>query len=171
MRYLILTAAFFLLIPGFVSAHASMASLYATSGPHLIDVGYDPESPQVGKRFLIDVALRAGSETAPEVEYDSVWVRMSRERATYLATGVMNSSMGPTTLVITLPEEAEGTMTLAMRFEKDGVTVAEHNFELPVAPRERSLFENMYLIGGASLLAGLILAFIAVRIRRYTQGG
>jgi hypothetical protein len=158
-------------LPGIVSAHASMASLYATSGPYLIDVGYDPEEPQVGRRFLIDISLRDGGETAPEVEYDSVWVRMSRDRATYLATGVADSSMGPTTMVLTLPEESEGQMTLSLRFEKDGETLAEDSFTLPVAPRERSFFDYWYMIGAASFIVGLVLALIGVRVKRYTQGG
>lgn len=159
-----------LLMPASASAHASMASLYATSGPHLIDVGYDPEFPKVGQRFLIDIALREGSETGPVVDFDSVWVRMSQERKTYFASGIAQSLLGPTTMVITLPEAAEGPMTLSMRFEKDGEAIAEHDFEgLVVAPAPDPFSTREYM-----MLATLIALFAVITFmvaRRYAQAG
>ena len=165
------TIAVFVLLaaPLAVSAHASMESLYATSGPYVIDVGYDPVSPQVGKRFLIDIALRTESETGPIVDYDSVWVRMSRDRATYFATGVAQSAIGPTTLVLELPESAEGSMTLSLRFEKGGESLAEHSFDLVVLPPDTSVSVREYMLGGIALTALAAVLYLGLARKRYAQ--
>ncbi len=167
MRALILFG--ILLLPLSVSAHASMESLYAKNDAGiLIDVGYDPAPPQVGQRFLLDIALREGEETGPMVDYDSAWVRMSRDRTTYFASGIAESSIGPTTLVLTLPPVAEGEMTLSLRFEKDGEAVAEHAFTLTVLPPENELTTQDYALMGA--VGGLVIALMLMARMRYTQG-
>ncbi len=162
-------ALFLILLPFAVSAHASMESLYATSGEYIIDIGYDPITPQVGKRFLIDIALRTESETGPIADYDSVWVRMSRDRATYFATGVAQSAIGPTTLVLMLPESAEGPMTLSLRFEKDGDALAEHTFDLSVLPAETGITTREYVLGGSALSALGIALYLFISRKRYAQ--
>jgi len=165
-----LAALFLLISPITVSAHASMESLYATTSGYLIDIGYDPAQPQVGSRLLLDIALREATESGesgPIADFDSVWVRMSRERATYFASGIAQSSIGPTTLVMSLPEAAEGPMTLSLRFEKDGEPIAEHEFDLAVAPAPQPWTMREYALGGALACALACIAFLA---RRYAQG-
>lgn len=159
----------FALIPFCVFAHSSGTSYEADVGEYHVDVGYDPPEIYSGDRIVFDFGTFTTIERDP-VEFDYVWVRIRDAERTLLATGIAKAEFGPTSLLFVLPDDVVGELTVSVRYQQDGETLAETEFPLTVFSN-KSLFQIPFLlslaaagIGGAGLSAGI--SFILMRKRR-----
>ncbi len=154
--------------PSLATAHTLGASLEQAAGDYWIDIGYDPSQVTAGDRMIFDFNLAEAAATSTSVSYDYVWVRLYGDDRTLLATGVHRADIGPTTLLYTVPRDAEGDLTLSVRYQKDNTTLAESDFTLSVAPLEDSklLFGAIGIAFAAAVLgAGVAITFLRWRMR------
>lgn len=169
---LLFSIALISLVPGVLFAHGSGASFESRSDQYVIDIGYDPDPPQAGERILLDATLlfADGNRTA---EYDRVWMRLEVNKKTVVATGLAESSIGPTTLLVHVPSELNGDAILTARFEKDDQTIAEASFPFTIAPSSEKDSSPLYLMTVAilsGLVGGGVLSWSLFRRRTTRQG-
>ena len=165
---LIVSVLFAVGAPYIADAHGAGASLEAPSAPYLIDIGIEPEIFESGVPVRFDFAL-LDLDTGDVAEFDHVWVRVTDENTTYLATGVHMQEVGPTTLLYSF--EIPGTYVLDVSFrESDGTQLANANFPLNVVSSgDRDNERNpMVRIAGAVLLLilGILLGLFYSKTRR-----
>ena len=161
MKY-ILTAVSFVactlyscLFPVPVYAHATGASLYATTSPYVIDVGYDPTVVFAGESTRFDFVL-ASEKTGASVPYSQVWIRIKDEEHTLLATGIFRQPFGPTTLLYVFPKPGTYTVQPSYR-DADGNELAVASFSVVVqSAQEGDSSRQILLLTGALLIGGLI---------------
>ena len=146
-----------IIVPLVAFAHGDGASFERQVGDYIVDVGYEPENPQVGERLLLDLNILNADESPQD--FTSVWVRLEEGGGSVLATGVAKSAVGPTTLLMKMP--SAGEFTLYARFELSGTVLAEASFSLSVGEGEQSSSGNSdnWLL---SALAGLIVGAAGV---------
>lgn len=164
MKVFLLTALLMtsFIVPTFVaSAHSLGASFEETVDGHVIDIGYDPPSPVAGDRLVFDLSLRE-LETRNIEHYKDVWVRVSQDDQLLLATGVAESSFGPTTLLLRIPDNAKGPLTVSVRFENADKSLAETEFTIPVLPQESNSWLIPWVIAG---MAGCVLGWLLGRLK------
>lgn len=159
MRVIAFAAFSAFLFPALLFAHGMGASLEAVVGEYTIDIGYDPREVRAGERVLFDFSLL---EKELPAEFDRVWVRMKSGDVTYLATGVGKAAIGPTTLLLVLPEEAAGTLQLLARFEREGIPVVEKDFSVDVLPASQEWPWALIIAAfGAGFAGGAGLLYIS----------
>lgn len=144
-----------LCIPIGAQAHSYGSFYEETVGPYLVDIGYDPPEPVVEGRLLLDLNLfEAGDKTSP-VPFSSAWVRLEHNGELLLAGPIAKMPLGPTTLVVRMPERS-GELVVHARFEDEGSALAEVSFPLLVteAPGGWTAWQSLVLAGGALLLLG-----------------
>jgi hypothetical protein len=154
----LLVLAVFVCIPIGVHAHSYGSFYEETVGPYLVDIGYDPPEPTTQGRLLFDLNLfEAGDKTSP-VEFSSVWVRLEHNGDILLAGPIAKMPLGPTTLVVRVPERG-GELVVHARFEDGSTVLAEVSFPLLVteAPSDGTAWQIFALAGGALLLVGAAL--------------
>ncbi len=174
MRYILITLGFCMgilysgVFPAAASAHATGASLYATTSPYVIDVGYDPIQVFAGDSTRFDFIL-ANESTGKSEPYAQVWIRIKSSERTLLATGIFRQPFGPTTLLYAFPEPGTYTIQPSYR-DKDGNELAVASFPLTVtAPDEDASFLG-FLSGGVLILVGVVLGvFITIAIARRSK--
>lgn len=147
-----------ILLPAFALGHGFGASLEATSQGLRIDVGYDPAEPVAGQRVVFDFELYENELKENSISYDRVWARLHAGSDTLLATGVGKSDLGPTTLLMRLPNPVPEGLQMTVRYEKEGNTVAEHEFPFPVRPAPKPAVPLPVLTGLLGACAGAALA-------------
>lgn len=157
---MILLASFFS-VPLAVGAHSLGASFEETVDGHVIDIGYDPPSPVAGDRLVFDFSLRE-PDTRDITHYKDIWVRVSQDDQLLLATGVSESSFGPTTLLLRIPDNAKGPLTVSVRYEDTDKSLAETEFTIPVLPQESNSWLIPWVIAG---LAGCVLGWLLGRLK------
>ncbi len=169
MRYTRITFTIFTLsllsglFPGSVFAHASGASLYATTSPYVIDLGYDPAAAFAGESMRFDFVL-ASETTGGSAPYEQVWVRIKDERQTLLATGIVRQPFGPTTLLYVFAKPGIYTIQPSYR-DKDGNELAGASFPFTVIPDPTATtFTALYGTLVASALAGLLLGAVLTKL-------
>lgn len=152
------------LFPHSVFAHATGASLYATTSPYVIDLGYDPVVAFAGESMRFDFVL-ANEKTNTNAAYAQVWVRIKDEEQTLLATGVFRQPFGPTTMLYVFPKPGTYTIQPSYR-DADGNELASASFPIQVqSSQSRSPFPDIILYG-ALVLAGIVLgAVVVTRVR------
>jgi len=151
-----------LVVPSIALSHGTGASFEQEVGEFRIDVGYEPAELRAGDKLVLDFdVLGAGGSSVP---FDSVWVRLEREDRTLLATGVARPRIGPTTLLLTLPEEP-GEAVLSTRFERAGETLAEASFPFVVhaGEGEADSLPAWLLPSLVALLAGFVFGRLSTR--------
>ena len=143
--------------PTVVLAHTTGASFEKQIGKYTVDIGYDTTVPQAGERLVLDFNLENKDTTLAAFDY--VWVRISSDTETVLATGIHRADVGPTSLLFAIPGDFRGPLTINARFEKGENTLAETSFELPVKSTGLSPFFGAVLgailglvVGGGSVL-------------------
>lgn len=119
-----------LVVPSIASAHSGGKSFTATVGSHVVDIGYEPAMFAAGTRSSFDFQLWTLEEMP--AEYDHVWVRVLRDDAALLATGVAHQSVGPTTLLYTFGEPGAYRLEASYRTD-DGEEVASASFSFMVS--------------------------------------
>jgi hypothetical protein len=142
-------------LPMTVSAHSFGASLERIVGEYAIDIGYDPPVLVGGDRVVFDFNLLM-PVASTSVPFDYVWVRLRTEGQALLSTGVHRADLGPTSLLLELPEETKGDLEVYVRFQKEDETLAEADFVIPVSPYEDPEWWHRYAIALAALAAGLL---------------
>ncbi|NBV77734.1 hypothetical protein EBR66_06240 [bacterium] len=142
-----------------IFAHTTGVSLEKKVGAYTIDVGYDPASPQVDDRIVFDFAFK--NADGARAMFDSVWVRMTQNSKTVLATGIAHAKVGGTTLVW-LPAR-DGPLTLAVRYERAGEPLAEAAFDIPIAPKEESGYAWYGIALVIALSGGAIIWYVKKR--------
>jgi hypothetical protein len=160
---------FGLMAPLAVYAHGSGASLEKVVGEYWIDIGYDPVQPMGGDRMVFDFNLAEAAATGTPVDFDYMWVRLQSDKRTLLATGVHRAEIGPTTLLVALPKDSKGALGLSVRYQRGIETLAEADFEIPVAPYEDPRWWWPFVgVGTITALAGVVLAvgFMRWKTRR-----
>ena len=118
-------------LPYFAAAHTTGLSYETTANGHVIDIGYDPASIVAGDRLVLDFTLR-DPKTKSSQAFKDVWVRVKLGEEVLVATGVAQASFGPTTMLLQMPKDAQGKLSISMRFENDEDVLAETTFELPI---------------------------------------
>lgn len=142
-----------LLTPMVLFAHGSGASYEVLVGEYIVDIGYEPEALQAGERVVFDFNLLGGDRASEP--FDSVWVRIEYEGEVLLATGVAQPEYGATSLLYVVPAEVQGDITVAVRYEREGTTLAETNFPLPVKTQPRAQHALQYVLLLCAALVGL----------------
>jgi hypothetical protein len=120
-----------------VFAHGFGGSMEKESNGLLIDIGYDPENGTALSTFVYDFGLLK-PDTKEPIEFTDVWVRISKDKKTYLATGISKARIGKTTLAYIYPEE--GTYQMSVRFQNGKDTLSETTFDLIVSPYKSNSF-------------------------------
>lgn len=145
-------AVFFFVLPWGAQAH-SLGSFYEEIvGLYLVDIGYDPPEPMGGSRLLFDLNLfEAGDKTAP-VPFESVWVRIEHEGELLLAGPIAKMPLGPTTLIVRVPER-EGELVVHARFEGGNEPLAEVSFPIVVVPPPKEGVPPLWWVLAVGLLA------------------
>lgn len=158
--------------PQGVRAHGSGSSWNASVGMYTVDVGYDPETLQVGRATRFDFLLWEGSAGAgTQAAYEQAWVRIVREgQATVLATGIWHQSIGPTTLLYQFDRSGEYTLEVAFR-DADGKDIAAASFPIAVdaasdgAPGNKRALLAALLCG---IIGGVVVHALLHRFRART---
>jgi hypothetical protein len=132
-------------LPLCTSAHGLGLSWERQVGDHTVDIGYDPV-PMEDTRLLLDFELWGDTEKTIAVEYDRIWVRMQIAGQTIFATGIGKAPLGPTTLLLLLPQGLSGEAEILVRYEKEGAVIAEALFPMTVAPMEQKASESLPLL-------------------------
>jgi len=152
MRVFIFLLAVILLSPCVVAAHGENPSLEAVlpSGA-LVDIGYS-SAPVSEESTIFDFSVKDAN--GEEIVFDRIWVRLGKGSAAYLATGIVRAEIGKTVLTYRFGDA--GAYELAVRFEKEGKTVAEHTFALEVGKAEASKMSLPF-----DVLLSILAAFLA----------
>jgi hypothetical protein len=156
-------ASLMIAMPLVASAHATLASFEKEVPQGYIDIGYDPDPVKAGGRLLLNLDLLQEKGGA-SVPFDQVWVRVHEDSKTYLATGVGRARLGPTTVLLQLPENTTEKLSLFVRFEKNGTPVAEAEFPVPVetvSPVSRYAGALLMLVFG--LVIGAVVSYGVMR--------
>lgn len=163
-RYAVATIIITLAIPVLLAAHGNGASFERQSGSYLIDIGYEPESPEAGQQIKFDFSLLRQSD-GEEHPYSHVWVRVLQEDRTVFASGIHRQDIGQTTLLYVFEEEGEYVLEASYRNESGEIASAK--FPLTVAPADGAFVaEDDVLPALAGLVAGVVLAGAYVFIRK-----
>lgn len=152
-------------LPALSLAHGSGVSLEATVDGKVIDVGYDPEVLVAGERVVFDFTLYDETKTT-EIPFDRAWVRVEGDGAVLLSTGVGKAYIGPSTLLMHLPNPVPHATKLHVRFEEKGKPLASTSFDLAIQPAETPLIHPLSaLMAGIVTGAGIVGALWAARSR------
>lgn len=156
-----------ILLPQIVGAHADGKSFEAKDeAGNSIDIGYS-ELPSTGESTTFDFSARDAEKNA--ISFDQIWVRVSKDSATYVATGLAKAPIGKTVLTYRFPEA--GSYDMEVRFERAGVSVAEHTFVLTASTSDeqaapvRVSFGVLLSIAAAFLLGSLLTYYFYLRSR------
>lgn len=140
---------------GTAHAHIGGASFAATTSPYVIDVGYDPVQFTADQSTRFDFVL-SDEKTNERRNFDQVWVRITNEDGTLLATGLFRQPFGPTTLLYVFAKP--GAYTIASSFrDASGNEIAAASFPLTVTAGEGQSQTSKY-----ALYLGLFIAGIAL---------
>lgn len=153
-RMAVLISALAVVFLPFAAYAHSFGSFYEeTVGPYLVDIGYDPPAPPGGSRLLFDFSLYADSERTASVEFSSIWVRLEHNGELLLAGPIGRMLLGPTTLVVRMPQE-EGELTVHARFEQESNVLAEVSFPITIAePPQESIDWRVWALAGLGAFA------------------
>lgn len=149
-----------LLSPALAYAHGDGASFEATSSPYLIDVGYEPEEFVAGYASTFDFGL--SDEDGKDIEFETVWVRFTKDGKTYFATGLGKQLIGRTTLLYVF--DSPGTYELHVSYRRGGEEVAEAAFPFEVESGEEG--STLPLTAIIGFVLGALLGAGAMFIRR-----
>ena len=116
------------------SAHTTGVSLEKDLGTYRVDIGYKPAPLVSGDRAVFDFNLKQ-LPNLDSVSFDYVWVRVEYNKQTLLATGVARADIGPTSLLIALPNTIKDAIVLNVRYQKGENALAETEFTVPITPQ------------------------------------
>lgn len=139
-------------------AHGLGASFEQDVGDVHVDIGYDPAIVAGGDRLVLDLGIYTKETKAP-IDFDYVWMRYELNGRLIFATGVAHASLGPTTLLYVLPEDAEGTLEISARFYDGETEQADVSFEIPIA-RGADAPYPWYLVAGSGGALGVCVVLI-----------
>lgn len=155
------------LLPQIAEAHADGKSLEAEDeAGNSIDIGYS-ELPVAGESVTFGFSARDAEKNA--ISFDQIWVRISKDSATYVATGLAKAPIGKTVLTYRFPET--GSYAIEVRFERAGESVAEHTFILTASASEDQAssagisFNVLLSIAAGFLLGSLLTYYFYLRSR------
>lgn len=157
-------AAFFFILTFFTHAHGTGASLETVRDGILIDIGYDPVDITARVPVSFDFNLYS-ADTAEEIPYASVWVRIYTDRNIFYAGGIHRSLVGATTMLFQF--ENPGTYTLSVRFENEAGSIVEEMFEIPVSgsvSSHASIWQYVFYAG--LIVVGLLAGIFSARYLR-----
>lgn len=154
---------FFCILPSNVFAHGFGKSLEAQVDGYLVDIGYDPENGTALQTHVYDISL-LNSETKEAVEFTDVWVRISKDKKTYLATGISKARIGKTTLAYIYPDA--GNYQMSVRFQNGKDKIVETVFDLSVVENKDQ--SKTKIPSWGFVLVGLFLGGIITFITRKT---
>ena len=147
-----------------VGAHADGKSFEARDASgNSIDISYSDES-RAGESTVFDFSLR--DKKGESLLYDHIWVRISKDSATYLATGLARAPLGKTVLTYRFSEA--GTYDMEVRFDKGGATLSEHTFAVTAEEEDAAQADfpiTMLLSLLAAFCGGAILTHFLLRFR------
>jgi hypothetical protein len=160
-----------LCVPLTLSAHGTGASFERVVDGMLIDIGYSPEEITVATPVPFDFAL-VDAETDESVSYSDIWVRVYQDRNVFFASSIHKQRLGATTMLFQFPEP--GTYTLSVRFQNDGIALAESSFEVPVVAGVGEevpewTVRDLTVLGGivfAAITLSVLLAWVIILRRR-----
>lgn len=134
-------------------AHSLGASFEATSSAYLIDIGYDPVDFVAGYSSRFDLELRNAAREMQD--FGHVWVRITKDDRTVLATGVAQQDLGPTSLLYVF--ETPGTYELNASYRNDSGVIAEAAFPITVTadPALRAFPTELIAVFAAGLTLGV----------------
>jgi hypothetical protein len=163
-RY-VATFAILALIPCGALAHTSGASYEQLVGEYQIDIGYDPPAPFGGDRLVFDFGTF--SRNGEPADFDYVWVRIEDDVRTVLATGVVQAEFGPTSLLYSLPNDAEGEYRVHARYQKGNEVLAEVEFPIQIlrSPEITRELRNRIILDGLVILLAISALLVAVRYK------
>lgn len=137
----------FFLFPKSVLMHGAGASFEKEINNYIVDIGYDPEKPEVGESVKFDFDL-LNKISGSAVSFSSVWVRIEKEGNTVFATGIHSPKFGKTGLLYSFPEG--GLYDISTRFENNGEKITETSFPISIENSfEDKSFPVMPLVWGA----------------------
>ena len=142
-----------------VYAHVTGASFNSTSSPYVFDIGYDPVTFTAGEYERFDFILR-DEKTGNPVPFDQIWVRITNDDNTLLATGLFHQTIGPTTLLYVFP--APGSYKVEPSFrDADGNEIAVTSFPITVTSGGGvgGTVEQYAILSGVFMAGCLIGAF------------
>lgn len=93
-------------------------------------MGYDSVDFIAGHGSRFDFDLR--EDSGPITEYDFVWVRITKDKQTVLATDIERQQLGPTTLLYTF--DTRGDYMLHVSYRNGSEVLAEASFPFVVVP-------------------------------------
>lgn len=144
---------------GLASAHTTGASFEKTEGEYVVDVGYDPAQVRGGGRLILDFNIHKNGDP---VAFDYVWVRLTAEDETLLATGIARAEIGPTTLLYSVPADID-QLAISVRFDEDQDSLIASEFILPVEDVRSSLWPYCGAFLGVVVLALGLIWFVVRR--------
>ena len=150
-----------LLIATPAHAHVTGASFTSTTTPYVVDIGYDPITFTAEESERFDFVLR-DEKTGNPVPFDQVWVRITDGDNTLLATGLLNQSIGPTTLLYVFGGPGEYKLQPSFR-NADGDEIAAATFPISVAASSDTSFLSTYAPWLLFCVLGLIGGFLLAR--------
>ncbi len=148
-----------------VFAHGDGVSFEKEVGNYLVDIGYEPEKPEVGTPVRLDFEL-SDKTSGATAAFSSVWVRIEKDKSTVFASGIHHPEFGKTGLLYTFGEP--GTYTISARFQNNEDTIAETSFSLTVSESSSpggkpSTLDTSVLWGMLGLIVGVALSFVIKR--------
>ena len=145
------------------SAHDTGFSYIATSSPYVIDIGYDPVAYVAGQSVRFDFVLR-DEKSGQNVSFDQVWVRVTNENNTKLATGLFRQPFGPTTLLYVFAPPGEYTLEASFR-DVSGHELAVSSFPMVVLEGDSSSLPiPKYAVLALVFIAGSVFGVLGGRM-------
>ncbi len=137
----------------------------------MVDVGYDVTEFVAGQSVRFDLNLKNVS-TETDKNFAYVWVRVVRDKTTFLATGIFHPVVGPTTMLYTF--SGEGSYQLEVSYRNfDGTEIATATFQIVVSDTNRVdtlLVTNAFLLAFGGVGIGFALRLLWMRRNGQTPG-
>ena len=149
-------------------AHVTGASWELKQDGYVVDVGYDPTTFDAGSYTRFDFNLKKESDSS-QVDFAEVWVRIIKDKDTYLATGLRHEPIGPTTLLYVFPQAGSYTLEASFRTD-DGTELTVASFPISAtSDAGTSLSIVVFLLVG--ILVGIAAGYALFRFLSKKSSG
>ena len=145
--------------PTYAGAHGAGASWEASSGPYVVDIGYDTQNFDTESSIRFDFAVWADGTKTVSADFGQVWVRVVGKTDTQLAVGLIRQSVGPTTLLYRFQVPGEYSFNASFR-DAEGKEIAAAVFPFTVVGGKGTTANDIpYLPLAAGFIVGCAVVY------------
>ena len=149
-----------------VFAHGSGVSYEETKDGYKIDIGHDEFIAALESTRFDFQLYPENLDTVDGEIFTDVWVTFSLDKQLYFAGGIHKPVFGSTGFTYVFPKS--GTYTVSARYQKEGETVTETEFQIEIiepqtTKKEQNPLVVYSLIGLASLMSGAAIGLFIPR--------